>query len=143
MAYQPQATAVANPYRPAPLPQSARLGAAAAPEASALTPTPQDVTPAAPASGRSTGWGPAMPSYCPAPTAAPYAEGQQILLVGEGNFSFAKALAATLSDSSGIVATALDPQATVEDKYGESALSQVPRWGHLQPPSPPTAPLTE
>ena len=43
---------------------------------------------------------------------------QRVLLVGEGNFSFARALLRLFGgQGSGIVATAFDPEATVLEKY--------------------------
>ncbi len=47
-----------------------------------------------------------------------YAAGQRVLAVGEGNFSFARALARLLGGAgAGIVATALDAEAVVLQKY--------------------------
>lgn len=47
-----------------------------------------------------------------------YDSSQRVLLVGEGNFSFARALLRLFGGrGSGIVATAFDPEATVLEKY--------------------------
>ncbi|KAI9008116.1 hypothetical protein BC832DRAFT_516855, partial [Gaertneriomyces semiglobifer] len=46
-----------------------------------------------------------------------YQPGQRILLVGEGDFTFARALAVTFKDASTIVATALDSLSELTAKY--------------------------
>ncbi|KAJ1799657.1 hypothetical protein LPJ56_006591, partial [Coemansia sp. RSA 2599] len=50
----------------------------------------------------------------------PYTASDTILLVGEGNFSFASSLASKLGTASNIVATAYDSLEIVEKKYGDA-----------------------
>ncbi|RKP04317.1 hypothetical protein CXG81DRAFT_6216, partial [Caulochytrium protostelioides] len=50
-----------------------------------------------------------------------YPSGSQTLLVGEGNFSFASALATKWGDAATLIATAFDPQAVCAGKYADSA----------------------
>ncbi|KAJ2779671.1 Meiotic nuclear division protein 1 [Coemansia javaensis] len=47
----------------------------------------------------------------------PYRRGQTILLVGEGNFSFARSVAEQLGAAGGVVATAYDARETAGEKY--------------------------
>ncbi|KAJ2683455.1 hypothetical protein H4R19_006997, partial [Coemansia spiralis] len=49
----------------------------------------------------------------------PYALHHTILLVGEGNFSFARSVAAHLDSGANIVATSFDSRATANEKYPE------------------------
>uniref|UniRef100_A0A7S1F3I5 25S rRNA (uridine-N(3))-methyltransferase BMT5-like domain-containing protein n=1 Tax=Noctiluca scintillans TaxID=2966 RepID=A0A7S1F3I5_NOCSC len=49
-----------------------------------------------------------------------YQAGESILLVGEGNFSFASALCKHLKTGDGVCATAHDNEATVQRKYADS-----------------------
>ena len=62
---------------------------------------------------------PAPGDKAPKSTAGPqYHESQQILCVGEGNFSFARALVRTLEgQGQNLIATAYDAQDTVDTKY--------------------------
>jgi len=50
-----------------------------------------------------------------------YASGERMLLVGEGNFSFARALCQHLGAGSGIYATCLDSEAELLQKYPDAA----------------------
>jgi 25S rRNA (uracil2634-N3)-methyltransferase len=50
-----------------------------------------------------------------------YAPGERILLVGEGNFSFARALCKQLGSGAGVYATCLDSDATLTQKYPDAA----------------------
>jgi len=50
-----------------------------------------------------------------------YAPGERILLVGEGNFSFAKALCKQLGSGAGVYATCFDSEATLSKKYPDAA----------------------
>eukprot|EP00403_Amphidinium_massartii_P023652 CAMPEP_0178392690 /NCGR_PEP_ID=MMETSP0689_2-20121128/11806_1 /TAXON_ID=160604 /ORGANISM="Amphidinium massartii, Strain CS-259" /LENGTH=257 /DNA_ID=CAMNT_0020013267 /DNA_START=1 /DNA_END=772 /DNA_ORIENTATION=+ len=49
-----------------------------------------------------------------------YANREDILLVGEGNFSFARALCERLDSGEGVIATAFDNDATLKKKYPDS-----------------------
>ncbi len=50
----------------------------------------------------------------------PYTLGNHILLVGEGNFSFASSLSLKLSSAENIIASAYDSQAIVHEKYKDA-----------------------
>ncbi|KAJ1680386.1 hypothetical protein EV182_000107 [Spiromyces aspiralis] len=50
----------------------------------------------------------------------PYSATNRILLVGEGNFSFAHSLAATFKDASNMIATAYDTESVVYQKYPDA-----------------------
>lgn len=50
-----------------------------------------------------------------------YAAGERILLVGEGNFSFARALCKQLGSGAGVYATCFDSEATLSQKYADAA----------------------
>jgi len=50
-----------------------------------------------------------------------YSGNERVLLVGEGNFSFARALCEHLGSGAGIYATALDSEAEVKTKYPDAA----------------------
>ena len=61
-----------------------------------------------------------------------YRTGQKILLVGEGNFSFARALVRNLGGSgAGLVATAYDSEEEAREKYSDVAdiLSELQESG--------------
>lgn len=49
-----------------------------------------------------------------------YAGGERILLVGEGNFSFAHALCKHLGSGAGVYATCLDSEAELKEKYADA-----------------------
>eukprot|EP00993_Chasmostoma_nieuportense_P004633 NODE_5290_length_674_cov_10.480804_g5127_i0.p1 GENE.NODE_5290_length_674_cov_10.480804_g5127_i0~~NODE_5290_length_674_cov_10.480804_g5127_i0.p1 ORF type:complete len:215 (-),score=75.44 NODE_5290_length_674_cov_10.480804_g5127_i0:30-644(-) len=49
----------------------------------------------------------------------PYDPSQRILLIGEGNFSFAAALARVLGDASNVLCTSFDSVPTLAAKYGD------------------------
>ncbi|KAI9149750.1 hypothetical protein H9P43_009929 [Blastocladiella emersonii ATCC 22665] len=51
----------------------------------------------------------------------PYTLDDTILLVGEGNFSFARAVAQVLGSGANVIATAYDDEATVAEKYPDAA----------------------
>eukprot|EP00928_Gymnodinium_smaydae_P013306 TRINITY_DN14866_c0_g1_i1.p1 TRINITY_DN14866_c0_g1~~TRINITY_DN14866_c0_g1_i1.p1 ORF type:complete len:374 (+),score=103.91 TRINITY_DN14866_c0_g1_i1:112-1122(+) len=53
-----------------------------------------------------------------------YNEEERILLVGEGNFSFARALCRALGSGAGVFATSLDDEATLGQKYGDAAAAR-------------------
>jgi len=50
-----------------------------------------------------------------------YSTGERILLVGEGNFSFARALCRNLNEGAGVYATAFDSEATLNKKYSDAS----------------------
>ena len=50
----------------------------------------------------------------------PYTEEQRILIVGEGNFSFTRALCDLLGGGKNLVASTLDDEATMKAKYGDA-----------------------
>lgn len=50
-----------------------------------------------------------------------YATEERILLVGEGNFSFARALCKSLGSGAGVYATAFDSERTMTKKYADAA----------------------
>eukprot|EP00931_Biecheleriopsis_adriatica_P111206 TRINITY_DN85563_c0_g1_i1.p1 TRINITY_DN85563_c0_g1~~TRINITY_DN85563_c0_g1_i1.p1 ORF type:complete len:356 (+),score=114.87 TRINITY_DN85563_c0_g1_i1:35-1069(+) len=50
-----------------------------------------------------------------------YSSGERILLVGEGNFSFARALCEQLGSGEGVYATAYDTEASIKRKYADAA----------------------
>ncbi|KAJ2843362.1 hypothetical protein GGI22_007234, partial [Coemansia erecta] len=55
----------------------------------------------------------------------PYTPKDSILLIGEGNFSYAHSIAQTLGTASNIVATAYDSEETVKTKYSEDAEAHI------------------
>ncbi|KAJ2801329.1 hypothetical protein H4R20_003717 [Coemansia guatemalensis] len=60
-----------------------------------------------------------------------YAKHHTILLIGEGNFSFARSIATRLGSGTNIVATALDSEATVKEKYAADAESHIKEFKRL------------
>ncbi|KAJ2619007.1 hypothetical protein GGI25_006434 [Coemansia spiralis] len=61
----------------------------------------------------------------------PYTQNDTILLIGEGNFSFAHSVAQTLGTGANIVATAYDSEETVRQKYSEDAQLQISQFKAL------------
>ncbi|KAJ1801135.1 hypothetical protein LPJ59_000531 [Coemansia sp. RSA 2399] len=55
----------------------------------------------------------------------PYTPKDSILLIGEGNFSYAHSIAQTLGTATNIVATAYDSEETVKTKYSEDAEAHI------------------
>ncbi|KAJ1662225.1 hypothetical protein IW140_006097 [Coemansia sp. RSA 1813] len=55
----------------------------------------------------------------------PYTFRDSILLIGEGNFSYAHSIAQTLGTATNIVATAYDSEETVKTKYSEDAETHI------------------
>ncbi|KAJ2546943.1 hypothetical protein EV175_005413 [Coemansia sp. RSA 1933] len=55
----------------------------------------------------------------------PYTPNDHILLIGEGNFSYAHSIAQTLGSGTSIVATAYDSEETVKEKYAEDAETHI------------------
>ncbi|RKP16149.1 hypothetical protein ROZALSC1DRAFT_31785, partial [Rozella allomycis CSF55] len=51
----------------------------------------------------------------------PFTKNSKILLVGEGNFSFAASLASLLEDASCIIATCYDEEPVLQEKYKDAA----------------------
>ncbi|KAJ2078245.1 hypothetical protein H4R24_004612 [Coemansia sp. RSA 988] len=60
-----------------------------------------------------------------------YAKHHTILLIGEGNFSFARSIASKLGSGTNIVATALDSEATVKKKYADDAENHIKEFKRL------------
>ncbi|PIA13136.1 hypothetical protein COEREDRAFT_22623, partial [Coemansia reversa NRRL 1564] len=54
-----------------------------------------------------------------------------ILLIGEGNFSFARSIASRLESGTNIVATALDSEAVVKEKYSADAEDHIKEFRRL------------